>query len=57
MFYSGLHLRFNDSDDSLDNPLPNSKLCSILLIPKANVKDESYESLDNTLPNFLMFSI
>ena len=41
----------DESDESLDNPLPNSQMFIILLKLRSNVKDESDESLDNPLPN------
>ena len=36
----------DESNESLDNPLPNSKMFSILLLLKFNYKDESVNILD-----------
>ena len=41
-----------ESEESLDNPLPNSLMFLILLLLKSNFKEESEESLDNSLPNY-----
>ena len=49
-----LKLRFNvknESEECLDNPLPNYLMFLILLPLRFNVNDESIESVDNPLPN------
>ena len=40
-----------ESEESLDNQLPNSLMSIILLTRKSNFKEESEDSLDNPLPN------
>ena len=60
MFLNLLLFRFNskeESEESLDNPLPNSLMSIILLRLISNSKEESEASLDNPLPNSLKFLI
>ena len=50
-----------ESDESLDNPLPNSSMFAISFLLKFNVNDESELNFDSPIPinyfNYLIYNI